>query len=809
MKMFSLLMLLMLPVSVFAQWTNAYPPVEGFNHHIYLEAYELPILNSGPMDPAASPSGKELAFAAKGWIWVMDLQSGEARRITSSKGVDARPEWSPSGEDIVFVRDDGRQLSIVSVKPGSGKERVLVDVKAINLDPVFSPDENYVYYSSAESGQLYLWRVKLDTLEREQVSPKVPSLRRPVKRRPLVLDQDSMIVYLDKQGTKDSIEILNTLTNTTTTLVEDSLAAQSDMSLSPDGKYLAYVWPFDGGYELRLLTISAPEASVLLTQSLGMPLAPAFSHDGQWVYFAEANDEERIELKRISVKGGAVEPVQINSMDWGEKTGRLVIKSLIDGQAAPVRMNILDEMGHPVIPESGAVRSEGQNARIFFYSQGEIELIAPVGNITISAVQGFETVELIEEVTVRPNRSTQVTIELDRIWDASENGWYSADNHFHLNYGGTYRMSPEDILPDLVGEGLDIAYPLLANLHNRFLEQDLWGWSHESAPIVHFGQEVRSHFLGHLELIGTEELFWPWVWGPGYQLYGEDDRVNAEALRFGKAQGGLGGYVHPVPVKNPFTPETLSSIPIGFVADAVLGEVDLIELGCLWTDEIGTGALWHQVLNLGIPLAASAGSDVMNDYYRTMAIGATRVYVKPQGEFNTTTYLQALKQGRSFISNGPLLEFEADGKEPGQVIDQKTGTIEWALTVHSALPFASLEIFVNGKVVQTLEGNAKAGSKSYQGTVIVPTGGWITARVVGENIGWPAMDSYLFGESSPVWFGSVGSTDPLVVKSAAKQLLEALDQAESDMKKGYGNAPIPNLLSHFEEARVRLKSQAE
>ena len=91
----------------------------------------------------------------------------------------------------------------------------------------------------------------------------------------------------------------------------------------------------------------------------------------------------------------------------------------------------------------------------------------------------------------------------------------------------------------------------------------------------------------------------------------------------------------------------------------------------------------------------------------------------------------------------------------------------------------------------------------------VPTGGWITARVVGENIGWPAMDSYLFAESSPVWFGSVGSTDPLVVKSAAKQLLEALDQAESDMKKGYGNAPIPNLLSHFEEARLQLKSQAE
>ena len=51
-------------------------------------------------------------------------------------------------------------------------------------------------------------------------------------------------------------------------------------------------------------------------------------------------------------------------------------------------------------------------------------------------------------------------------------------------------------------------------------------------------------------------------------------------------------------------------IPINFVADAVLGEVDVLELACLWSNELGTASLWHQVLNLGIPLAASAGSDV-------------------------------------------------------------------------------------------------------------------------------------------------------------------------------------------------------
>ena len=806
MKHLLLLLAVLFPYSLFAEWTNHYPAVDGFNHHVYLEGFELPILNSGPMDPAPSPTGDQLAFSAKGWLWVMDLESGIARRITNTGDVDSRPEWSPSGKEIVFVRDTGSQLSIVSINHHSRLERVLVEVEAINLDPVFSPDEKFVYYSSSENGSLELWRIAIDSLQREQLTTSTESQRRPLKRRPLILAQDSLILYLNKHDSRDVIEIRNTLTHTTLPLLEDRNTAQADMSLSPDRKYLAYTWPFDGGHELRLMAISDPDTSILLTQSLSMPLAPAFSRDGKWIYFAEANDEERTELKRISVNGGAVETVSINKMDWGTPTGSLVIKSAIDEQGAAVRMNVLDASGHPVIPETGAVRSEGQNGRIFFYSNGEIELIVPAGQVTISAVQGFETPEIIKQATVRPNTTTSVSIDLERIWDASKKGWYSADNHFHLNYGGTYRLDPGDILPDLEGEGVDLAFPLLANLHNRFLQQELWGWSYEKGPIVHFGQEVRSHFLGHVQQIGSDELFWPWVWGPSYQVYGEDDRLNATALRHARDHGGLGGYVHPVGVEDPFTPETASSVPVSLVADAVLGEVDLIELGCLWTDEVGTGAVWHNVLNLGISMAASAGSDVMNDYFRTMAIGATRVYVKPDGEFNVGTYLQALKQGKSFVSNGPMLEFEANGKGPGEVIESSDGTLNWTVNVHSALPFDSLEIFVNGTIVQTFEGNPLAGSKNYQGSVEFPAGGWMTARVLGENTGWPAMDSYLFAESSPVWFDKVGSMDPAAARQSAQNLLMVLEVAEKNLKAGYGNAPIPNLLEHFGKAKTRLQS---
>jgi TolB protein len=191
-----------------------------------------------------------------------------------------------------------------------------------------------------------------------------------------------------------------------------------------------------------------------------------------------------------------------------------------------------------------------------------------------------------------------------------------------------------------------------------------------------------------------------------------------------------------------------------------------------------------------------------------MAIGATRVYVKPEGKLSAGSYLEALAAGRSFVSNGPMLEFTVAGAGPGNAITNGESQVAWSLDVHSALPFDSVQIIVNGAVVQTLDGNSEAGSKRFEDVVTAPDGGWITARVLGDAVRWPAMDSYLFAETSPVWFGTVGSSDAATRRQSAQKLLTVLDDAEQRLKSGYGNAPIPKLLEHFGKARVRLEELA-
>ena len=85
----------------------------------------------------------------------------------------------------------------------------------------------------------------------------------------------------------------------------------------------------------------------------------------------------------------------------------------------------------------------------------------------------------------------------------------------------------------------------------------------------------------------------------------------------------------------------------------------------------------------------------------------------------------------------------------------------------------------------------------------------MTARVLGGNTGWPAMDSYLFAETSPVWFGKVGSTDPAAARRSAGNLLMVLDASERKLREGYGDLPIPELLGHFAQARARLAELAQ
>ncbi len=794
-----------------SQWTNRYPKVDGYGHHVYLEGYELPTLANGPLDAVPSPDGTSVAFAHRGWLWLMNLEDGIAVRLTKGKGVDSRPAWHPEGRLIAFVRDNGRDTGIYSINTATGIEALVVDSPALDLDPAYSGDGGTLYFTSGMGGPLDLWAISEG--EVRQVTDHGG-----ISMKPQPLPDGSGLLYLAKRG-GNRVELLRFGGEGTggraLTLVEGNIASMARPALSPSGALFAVNWPTSDGWELRIHSVQRPESPIALAS--GLPLAPAWSPDEKWIYYSEAKDDETLRLMKTSSGGGTPREVVVRSWDWGEEMGtlRVVTRTRARKGPAPARVAVLDKNDHPMVPESGQAHFDGANGRVFFYSPGATDLLLPAGIARISAVQGLAAPEEVVEAEIIPGATTVAEIELDPLWDAPAEGWTSADLHLHLNYGGPYQLSPEDIAPKMLGEALDVATPLLANLHNRFEDQALWGWRRTGeGPNIRIGQEVRSHFLGHMGLIGTSRLHWPWIWGPGYEVYGADDRTNGEVLDFAHAQGGLGYYVHPVGVSNPFAPQGRARVPISLVADAVLGDVDLLELLCLWSSAPGTVSLWHEFLNLGIPVAPSAGTDVMLNLYRTMAVGAVRVFVRAESAQDWSAFLRALKEGRSFASNGPYLDFqildaseEEEAARPGDATEGSR-TAAWTLELATASEVDTVDILVNGRVAHSALGLARPGRRSISGTLELPEAGWVAARARGGATRWPSMDEAPFAHTGPVWIGEVGSTVPEARRRAAERLLLVLESSRQRLRVGYGGAPIPNLLARFAHAEERLRELA-
>jgi TolB protein len=807
MRLLYLFLLMPLAASVLsAQWTHRYPKNTGFNHHVYLEGYELPSLTIGPTGTAIARDDAMLV-ASRGWLWQVDVARSTATRITATGGHDSRPAWSPDGRQIAFVRDDGRMLSLVVRSLADGAEREID--RGMILDPAFTSDGASLLYASANAGDLDLWRVDLSSGTKVRLTVE-PGLQ----LRPVPLPDGQRLVYTSKtRGGSDQLRLRELRSGAERVIVTGQILSQTRPAASPDGSLLVYGMPGVAGWELWLTSLDRPGTPTLLTRhDGGRPIDPVFSADGQLVYFSEANAQQVMELYRVSVHGGPVSRVPIATWSLAERAGtlRITTRCATCSDQGAARLEVRDANGHAMTADAGMIRFDGQNGRTYFYSSGEAALTVPAGVYRVAAVQGFSTPEIVATVRVAAGDTARVALTLDELWSPRAAGWVAADHHFHLNYGGAYNLSVGDLTAPMRGEALDVGTPMLANLANRFEDQSLFRPDQMgNGPLLRWSQEVRAHFLGHVGLLGARELYWPWVWGPGYDVYGRDDRLNADPLRFARAQGGVGMYVHPIGTAvSPFSEQGLSTIPVSLVADVAHGLVDLLELVCLWSNSSQTTALWYRLLNAGFVVNPSGGTDHMADLHRSMAVGSTRVYVQLGSQpLSWESYLRALTAGKSFVSTGPLVTLTIDGQMPGDIVTASR-TLPFTLRVASAVPVDTMAIVINGAVVWRASGRIdSAGVRTYTGRVRVPAGGWIGARVVGPTTTrWPAMAEYAFAHTAPIWIARKGSTDPLARRAAVAELQRAQVSATQRLEVGYSGSTIPRLRRHFAEAAAILDS---
>ena len=67
-------------------------------------------------------------------------------------------------------------------------------------------------------------------------------------------------------------------------------------------------------------------------------------------------------------------------------------------------------------------------------------------------------------------------------------------------------------------------------------------------------------------------------------------------------------------------------------------------------------------------LSASAGTDVFLNKLRSGLPGNGRVYAQVEGPFTYHSWAAAVRAGRTFVTNGPMLELKVDGGGIGSTL---------------------------------------------------------------------------------------------------------------------------------------------
>ncbi len=443
---------------------------------------------------------------------------------------------------------------------------------------------------------------------------------------------------------------------------------------------------------------------------------------------------------------------------------------IADAQGNPVwaRLEVRDSSGAMYRPESplrdrsARNRPGGQPWYIgSFVAQGEVTLDVPPGDYRVVAERGPEYYRLDVPVNVPEDKPAYVKLELERWIDMNELGWYSGDFHVHR---------PPDEMPQLV-QAEDLNLAVVLTMWNK---RDLFAGSRIPRNPVRKVDDTHLFTIANAE---DERGGGAWMLHGLRQKLGlaVDGRWYPAGLSFiekAKAQRYVPTGMPWFDVEKPFWWEVPVVMALEQPDSLGLLHNHFNQYGIHASEAWGrprdakkrSGALGfvesslelnYRYWNLGFHVPASAGSasGVLPN-----PVGYNRVYVQLNEPFGVEPFYRGLRQSSSFVTNGPMLFFEAF-EEPG-------GSIRLIVDVRSRDPLNRVEIVANGVVVQTF--GAPPGKRSFQTEVSLAPGlySWVAVRAFEQNDHTVRM-----AHSQPYWIDA-----PFGVRGDAEYFIEWIDE---------------------------------
>jgi hypothetical protein len=592
---------------------------------------------------------------------------------------------------------------------------------------------------------------------------------------------------------------------------------------SPDGRRLAYAsylgrqW-----HQLWILPAEGGDA-IQLTYGDHDATAPRWSPDGDRLAYV-SNEDGNTSLWVLEVPGGGrrrVEPARRTYLRPAGKLALVVTDSA--GRALPARVSVRGADDRSYAPDDawrhaddGFDRAERRLEYGYFHTPGRSELTVPAGVFQVEISRGPEWRVQRHTVRVDAGRIQTVRVALRRLDDLRARGWRAGDLHVHMNYGGAYRNDPARLAAQARAEDLHVVENLIVNKEGRVPDVGYFRGGpdpvSDSSTLVRHGQEYHTSFWGHVGLLGLREH----LIQPGYTAYAGTamatlQPTNTRVIDLARRQGALAGYVHPYDVY-PDPSDTTRALTHALPVDAALGRVDYYEALGFVDDPMATARVWYQLLNCGFRLPAGAGTDAMANFASLRGpVGMNRVYVRTQGSLDHARWLGALKAGRSFATNGPLLELTINGHGLGEEVRLPAGGGEVTARVRlrSNVRVDHLEVIRNGEVVHTvpLAGARTAGTATVR--LPVDRSGWMLLRARSDSAIYPVLDLYPYATTSPIYL-TVGGR-PARSRPDAEYFVRWIDRMRAAVdghREWNTDAEKRDVLETLAEARAEFERRA-
>ena len=508
------------------------------------------------------------------------------------------------------------------------------------------------------------------------------------------------------------------------------------------------------------------------------------------------------------------------TQDVGYRNDISILFTALAAPAVPIRVR--DENGKPAVA-SLLIRDgfgrvyPNQSKRLapdfpfqpqIYRADGE-SIRLPEGRYTVIATGGPEYLTQTRDLRVQARGANELAVTLERWIDPLKLGWYSGDHHIHAAGCSHYQnptegVLPEDMMRQILGESLNVGSVLTWGPCYYYQKQFFTG---EDNPLsktdrrMHYDLEVSgfpSSHSGHLVLLGLKDQDYP-----ATHRIEDWPSWNLPILTWAKSQGAVVGFAHSgwgLQVQDRAVPSFDMPAFDGIGANEYIVDVthpNAVDfISTVDTPTVAELSIWYHTLNVGFRTRIAGETDFPCIYDARVGIG--RTYSKIDGGLTFPAWLNGLRDGRSYVSDGKshLIDFTVNGagvgRDGSEIKMSAAGTVKAQVRVAAYLdplpnesirnrsldlqPYWDLErariantrevpveLVVNGGVVATRNVPADGQIRDVVFDVPIERSSWIAVRILSSS------------HTNPV-FAIVGDKPIRASRRSAEWCLTAVNQ---------------------------------